>query len=187
MTTLRQSFNGWHPSEKLGVLSASGLSRVPAFAGWVFLWLCLFVTIPLGDMRPGVPAKKPALQAATQFVHVKDQHESAKFAYARKAMKDGEVNFLLNLSNFEVLSLMGVPHFNRNDGNIRLWQYQQENCIIDVFLQDSQSKPGESTVVYFSVRPSHELEGVLPISYEGSNMLDTEKRNCLQGFIQTKK
>lgn len=190
MTTqrLRHSFNGGHSEQKRGMPSVFKGYRVASLFSWLVLWLAMFMAVPSSDIKPSFMNNKAAVQAATQYVQIEEMDVSKKITHAWDAMNKGDLNFLLNLSNFEVLALMGVPNFNRKDGNVNLWQYRHESCVIDIFLNDSQNKPGEAAVVFFSVRPRQNLEGVLPVAYDGSETGTSmdQDRACLNAVLKSR-
>lgn len=185
---LRHSFNGGHSEQKSGMPSVFKGHRIASTFGWLVLWLVMFMAVPSSDIKPSFMNDKAALQAATQYVQIEEMDVSRKITHAWNAMNKGDLNFLLNLSNFEVLALMGVPNFNRKDGNVNLWQYRHDSCVIDIFLNDSQNKPGEAAVVFFSVRLRQNLDGVLPVSYDGNEGLANADmdRACLDAVLKSR-
>ena len=48
-----------------------------------------------------------------------------------------KLSALQNLTGKQVLALLGTPSFKRSDNSAEVWQYQNDNCTLDLFLYEN--------------------------------------------------
>ena len=98
------------------------------------------------DAQPGDAGTKAAQELPPEVTDAFEKPEQIA------AVEIDLTNFkerLLGLDDQEITELLGKPKFERNEPPARIWQYQSNECFVDLFLF---SQDGDITVDHVEVR-----------------------------------
>lgn len=114
-------------------------SAVQAFAllGVLVLTSCGGGSNSSRDMYKG-ERQGPILTAPKPTPKLPERRLAAIKAYGLDTQANPSL--LLGLSKLDVEQTLGAPSFVRKDKGVEIWQYKQEDCILDLFLyEDNKS------------------------------------------------
>jgi hypothetical protein len=82
----------------------------------------------------GETARQPALPIAPEDLAMVDPGKA--LARTTPGARPG-LRSLIGLGPRELTELLGAPRFRRRDGVAEIWQYAEGNCILDLFLYET--------------------------------------------------
>jgi hypothetical protein len=103
----------------------------------------------------------------------------------------GDINSLKRLGDQEIKHIFGAPSFNWAQDKGELWQYQTEDCVLDVYFFDGQTSSAHTAdesrkVSYFEIRnrahpkADQGISSVIQQFFGG----DAETKECLDRISQ---
>lgn len=73
-----------------------------------------------------------------------------------RSLVSDDPNTLLDMVDDEIVAVFSTPDLQRREGPARVWQFRNNNCVLDVFFREKRARPESapiSRVVHFETRP----------------------------------
>ena len=127
--------------------------------GAVFIALslsaCGAVTEPPQSIIKNKGFSKVAVEASkTPGPQKTDAKPMASYIQPKTKIVYPPLSQLTGMSRFQVIELLGLPGFQRQDHQALFWQYKSDFCVLDVFLYRSGER-SQYQVNHFETRPSN--------------------------------
>ena len=125
-----------------------------SFTAAVLATLGLFVLL-----SAFVVEKRDALASSTSFdgrAIVEDGRYSVPQKRRIRQQVLNSQDELLNLTGAEVRAILDQPELIRRDAPTIVWQYRNDECVVDLYFTTGAAKALKAPVVHFETRPRHD-------------------------------